>query len=347
MPVGAELDSRTFVNRLSGGSRSLDAGRALGGARGISLGGAIGGRVGVLVLLARGVNSDLDSDLAALDLLAVHIGTGLLLHLLGGEGNKTEATALARLVAGLKLTDHKLGDRTEGNLGGGRLVLSEDFEKLDIQVSMMLLSSGHEGTYLLLAEVVREVGNHNLGLAGDAVLGRTTLLAGTVGVGLAVDSEAVLASGGGQGLVGGLSERSSLARDVGGGAVGGILALDGALGGLTLLATTAASSTATTATAATAGGLAATGSALTALGDISSRLRLAGELDRDLAVKNGLAVQLLDGTVGLGRGGDVNEGVADRASGARVGGDRGGLTVEYELVSSSFKSIKGCCTYTR
>ena len=130
MPVGAELDSRTFVSRLSGGSRSLDAGRALGGARGISLGGAIGGRVGVLVLLARAVNSNLDSDLAALDLLAVHIGTGLLLHLLGGEGNKTEATALARLVAGLELTDHKLGDRTESDLGGGRLVLSEDLEEL-------------------------------------------------------------------------------------------------------------------------------------------------------------------------------------------------------------------------
>jgi hypothetical protein len=162
-------------------------------------------------------------------------------------------------------------------------------------------------TYLLLAEVVGKVGDHDLGLAGDAVLGRTTLLAGAVGVGLAVDSDAVLASGGGQGLVGGLGQRSSLARDVGGGAVGGILALDGALGGLTLLATT--------------------GSALTALGDLSSRLRLAGELDRDLAVKNGLAVQLLDGTVGLGGGGNVNKGVADGAGGARVGGDGGGLTV--------------------
>jgi hypothetical protein len=182
-------------------------------------------------------------------------------------------------------------------------------------------------TYLLLAEIVGKVGDHDLGLAGNAVLGRTTLLAGTVGVGLAVDSDAVLASGGGQGLVGGLGKRSSLARDVGGGAVGSILALDSALGGLTLLATTAASSTATTATAATAGGLATTGSALTALGDLSSRLRLAGELDRDLAVKNGLAVQLLDGTVGLGGGGNVNKGVADGAGGARVGGDGGGLTV--------------------
>jgi len=191
------------------------------------------------------------------------------------------------------------------------------------------------GTYLLLTEVVRKVGNHDLGLAGDAVLRRATLLAGTVGVGLAVNSEAVLASGGGQSLVGGLSKRSSLAGDVGGGAVGGSLALDSAVGGLTLLATAAASSTATTATTAAAGGLAAAGSALTALGDLSSRLRLAGKLDGDLAVEDGLAVQLLDGAIGLGRGGHVNEGVADRASGARVGGDGGGLTVECKSVSIS------------
>jgi hypothetical protein len=130
--VGAKLGSRTFVDRLSGGSRGLDAGRALGGARlGVSLGGTIGGRVGVLVLLARAVNSDLDGDLATLDLLAVHIGTGLLLHLLSGKSNKTEAAALARLVAGLELTDHEFGDGTESDLGGGRLVLSEDLEELE------------------------------------------------------------------------------------------------------------------------------------------------------------------------------------------------------------------------
>jgi hypothetical protein len=128
--VGAELGSRTFVNRLSGGSRGFDAGRALGGAGGLSLGGTVSGRVGVLVLLARAVNSDLDGNLATLDLLAVHIGTGLLLHLLSGKGNKTEATALARLVAGLELADHEFGDGTESNLGGGRLVLSEDLEEL-------------------------------------------------------------------------------------------------------------------------------------------------------------------------------------------------------------------------
>jgi hypothetical protein len=189
--------------------------------------------------------------------------------------------------------------------------------------------------YLLLTKVVRKVGNHDLGLAGNAVLRGATLLAGAVGVGLAslagVDSDTLLASVSGKSLVGGLGERSDLAGNVGGSAVGGSLSLavDSAFSSLTLLATTAASSTATTATATTAGRLAATGSALTTLsGGLGSGLWLAGKLDGDLAVKDGLAVQLLDGAVGLGGSGDVNEGVADRAGGARVSGDRGSLTGE-------------------
>jgi hypothetical protein len=194
--------------------------------------------------------------------------------------------------------------------------------------------------YLLLTKVVRKVGNHDLGLAGDTVLRGATLLAGTVGVGLAslagVDSDALLASVGGKSLVGGLGERSDLAGNVGGSAVGGSLglglAVDSALSSLTLLATTAASSTATTATAATAGRLASTGSALTTLsGGLGSGLGLASKLDGDLAVKDRLSVELLDGAVGLGGSGDVNEGVADRAGGARVGGNRGSLTGERVL----------------
>lgn len=205
--------------------------------------------------------------------------------------------------------------------------------------------------HLLLAKVVRKVGNHDLGLAGDAVLRRATLLAGAVGVGLAIDGNALLAGGGGKSLVGGLGKRSDLAGNVGGSAVGGSLglAVDSTLSSLTLLATTAASSTATTATATTAGRLATAGSALTTLsGGLGSRLRLAGELDGNLAVKDGLAVQLLDGAVGLGGSGHVNEGVADRAGGARVGGDRGGLTVELVLVVCAWNSIYlGSETYTR
>jgi hypothetical protein len=334
VPIGGRCRLHQSTSRLSGGGRGLEAARALSSAGlGVSLSGTLNGSAGVLVLLARAVDSDLDSNLAALDLLAVHIGTGLLLHLLGGKSNKTEATALAGLVASLELADHELGDRTKSDLGRGRLVLSEDLKKLKKYVSKTLGNSSMLcSAYLLLAKVVRKVGNHDLGLAGNAVLRGTALLAGAVGVGLAslVDIDALLTGGGSDSLVGGLGERKDLAGNVGGGsAIGGSvsLAVDGALSSLTLLAATAASSTATTATTATAGRLAATGSALTTLsGGLRSGLGLASELDGNLAVKDRLAIQLLDGAVGLGGGGDVNEGVADRAGGARVGGDRGGLT---------------------
>jgi hypothetical protein len=52
---------------------------------------------------------------------------------------------------------------------------------------------------------------------------------------------------------------------------------------------------------------------------------LASELDGNLAVKDGLAVQLLNGALGLVGGGQVDEGIANGTSGARVGGDRGGF----------------------
>lgn len=58
------------------------------------------------------------------------------------------------------------------------------------------------------------------------------------------------------------------------------------------------------------------------------RLRLAGKLNRDLAVKDGLAVEIVDGALGLGWGRDIDEGVANWASGARVGRDRSGFAVE-------------------
>jgi hypothetical protein len=54
----------------------------------------------------------------------------------------------------------------------------------------------------------------------------------------------------------------------------------------------------------------------------------AGQLDRDLAVEDGLAVELGDGTLGLGRGREGDEGVADGARGAGVGGDGRGLAVQ-------------------
>jgi hypothetical protein len=84
----------------------------------------------VVILLAGGVDSDLDGDLTALNLLAVHLVASLLLELLGAESDETEATALAGLVAGLELLDHEAGDGAEGDLGGGGGVVLEDLKKL-------------------------------------------------------------------------------------------------------------------------------------------------------------------------------------------------------------------------
>jgi len=88
---------------------------------------------------------------------------------------------------------------------------------------------------------------------------------------------------------------------------------------------------ATTSTATAAGGL-TTASALTVLtvGTLSllaSSLGLAGKLDGDLALKDLLARELGDGTLGLSRGRQVDKGVADRAVGARVLGDGNRLAV--------------------
>jgi len=91
-------------------------------------------------------------------------------------------------------------------------------------------------------------------------------------------------------------------------------------------ATTASTATATAATTTTAGGATAA-SGLGSLVTLLGRLGLAGELDRNLAVEDGLAVQLADGALGLRGSRDVNEGVANRTSGARVGGDGSCLTV--------------------
>jgi hypothetical protein len=74
--------------------------------------------------------------------------------------------------------------------------------------------------HLLLTKVVWEVSDHDLGLGGNAILGRTTLLAGTKGVSLAslgvVNGNGVLVTGSSrESLVGGLGQGKDLARDVG------------------------------------------------------------------------------------------------------------------------------------
>lgn len=86
--------------------------------------------VDLLVGLVGAVDSDLDSDLTSLDLLAVHLSNGLLLLLLRRQGNKAETTTLPGLITCLELLDHEAGDGAQGNLGGRGLVLIEEILEL-------------------------------------------------------------------------------------------------------------------------------------------------------------------------------------------------------------------------
>lgn len=307
-----------MLNDIVSARRHLSSGSwSLGGSgRGSSLTTLSSSSGRVLVLLSWAVDGDLDGNLATLNLLAVHVGARLLLELLARERHEAETAALAWLVAGLKLADHELGDGTKGDLGGGGRVVGEDLEELSRKMSVKVcIQHRIQDAYALLTEIVWQIGDHDLRLAGNTVLWWATLLAGRAG--LVITS---LTSRDG-GLVGGGSQwvgSSSIT-------VGGSLALLTALAS----ATASTSSTATTASAAT-GGVATAGaiSVLAALSVGSSgRLGFASELNRHLAVENGLSVEVLDGALGLGRGGYVNEGVTDGASGAWVGRDGGGLAV--------------------
>lgn len=129
---------------LSGGGCSRGLGgliRGLGGGSGSALGsgGLALSALDVVVLLAGGVDRDLNGNLTALDLLAVHLGASLLLKLLRTKGNETEATALAGLTASLKLLDHETGNGAESDLGLSGGVVLEDLEELE-DVSPELLS---------------------------------------------------------------------------------------------------------------------------------------------------------------------------------------------------------------
>jgi hypothetical protein len=100
---------------------------------------------------------------------------------------------------------------------------------------------------------------------------------------------------------------------------------------------TAAASTASTSTTspasptAAAGGLTAACAIRTgtlAIGTLGLLIRvgLASELDRDLAFEDLLARKLNNSTVGLAGSREIDEGIADRAVGARVLRDRNRLT---------------------
>jgi hypothetical protein len=152
----------------SGGSGRL--GSLLSGVGSITL-----SSIDVIVLLSGRVDRDLNGNLTALNLFAVHLVTSLLLELLRAEGNETKTAALAGLTTSLQLLDHEAGDGAESDLGLGRRVVLEDLKELDLLVQPLEVNIA--STYLVLLQVVGQVGNHDLGLGGNAILGGTTLLA--------------------------------------------------------------------------------------------------------------------------------------------------------------------------
>jgi len=100
----------------------------------------------LVILLVWRVNRNLDDDVAVGNFNTGHLLDSLLLELLGSKCDKGKSTTLARLVACLELADHEARNRAESDLGRHRSILLEDLHKL------------------LLVNVVRKVGNHDLGL---------------------------------------------------------------------------------------------------------------------------------------------------------------------------------------
>jgi hypothetical protein len=188
------------------------------------------------------------------------------------------------------------------------------------------------GAHLVLRQIIRQVGHHDLGLGWDAIRGRATLAA-ELALALALDVGLVLAGATlGRLLVSDIAQRLGL--------VVGMLASSlvvlvftsvfAAIQSLYSLSTyrsvaraareaaAAASATATTVRRATATVIVGAVSLLSRSG------RGASELHRHLALENLLAREFSNGTLGLRRSGQVNKGVADRAVVARVlgNGDR-------------------------
>jgi len=58
---------------------------------------------------------------------------------------------------------------------------------------------------------------------------------------------------------------------------------------------------------------------------LGSSLRLASQLDRNLALEDEFAGELGNGLLGFFCSGEVDKGVANGTGGTRVGGDRSGL----------------------
>jgi hypothetical protein len=216
--------------------------------------------------------------------------------------------------------------------------------------------------YLLLGQVIRQVGDHDLGLGGNAIGRRASLTAGTLGSGLLLESFVVLLT---VGLVGDVSQRLSLGSRGGSSGGGGGWCLSSSSRGVPLLlllgsvllytsaevesvaywafaytsgaasasasSTTATASASTTARGASASALVARTLTVGSLCLLSSGLRLAGELDRNLALEDLLAGELSDGALGLGGSREIDESVANRAVGSRILRDRDGLAVDTQV----------------
>jgi hypothetical protein len=101
---------------------------------GVGVGGITLSSLDVIVLLSRRVDRDLNGNLTAFNLFAIHLVTRLLLELLRTERDETKTAALAGLTTSLQLLDHETGDGAEGDLGLGRRVVLEDLKELDLLV---------------------------------------------------------------------------------------------------------------------------------------------------------------------------------------------------------------------
>ena len=160
----AACSSRVEHHHLSG-SHSRGSLNLLGTVRVLRLGG-----LEIIVSLVRAVDGNLDRDLAALDLLSVHLRDSLLLQLLRGQRDEAEAAALAGLAASLELLDHKPRNGPQGDLGRQGLIGVEQLLELRrVSVIVTAEQRGEGLTDLLLGQVIREVSDHDLGLGGDTV----------------------------------------------------------------------------------------------------------------------------------------------------------------------------------
>lgn len=88
------------------------------------------GSLRVDVLLTGAIDGYLDRNHTAFHLLVVHLAHSLLLQLLRSKRHKTEATALAGLVASLELLHHVASDGAKSDLGSGGVVGREELFEL-------------------------------------------------------------------------------------------------------------------------------------------------------------------------------------------------------------------------